>query len=71
MSLFGRTHERHPACRVGARVRNTVPGDFHVDTGRVIETSGTHDVRVWWDDEATPEPGRGWWTLDVNVEPLD
>lgn len=50
-------------------MRNTVPGDFHVDTGVVIETSGTHDVSVRWDDEATPDPsGRTWWTLDVNVE---
>jgi hypothetical protein len=69
MGLFGGQRIPHPGCHVGARVRNTVPGDFHVDTGVVIETSGTHDVSVRWDDEATPDPsGRTWWTLDVNVE---
>lgn len=57
-----------PGRHVGARVRNTVPGDFYVDTGTVIETSGVRDVRVIWDDETTPDPDRGWWKLGRNVE---
>lgn len=65
-----RRPDPHPACRVGARVRNTVPGDFAVDTGTVVETFGTHDVSVLWDDEDSLDPsGRTWWTLTVDVEP--
>lgn len=53
---------------VGARVRNTVPGDFAAD-GTVIEILGTRDVRVLWDDEDAPESNdRGWWVIGKNVE---
>jgi hypothetical protein len=69
MKIFGR-RMMHPGCHVGARVRNM--GDFYVDTGTVIETMGTHDVSVRWDDEATPDPsGRTWWILDKDVEHLE
>lgn len=68
MRFFGR--KGSPVCPVGTRMRNTVPGDFACD-GTVIETSGTHDVRILWDDEDSPEPnGRGWWVAGGNVEPV-
>ena len=40
MGLFKRSSTPHPGCHVGARVRNTRPGDFHVDTGEVIDVAG-------------------------------
>lgn len=72
MNVFGRREREwvpHPGCHIGARVRNTRPGDFHVDTGEVIDVAGTHDVSVQWDDESSPDPsGRTWWTLGKDVE---
>ena len=72
MGMFKRDREPVPGHRVRARVRNTRPGDFHVDTGTVIEITGTHDVSVRWDDETTPDPsGRTWWALGRNVEHME